>query len=81
MMPDLLIRDLPVELKRRIERRARDTDMSLSEVAKALIQRALAAEEPSRRLGTELFELVAPEHRVDLDCDVTELANDAPDFS
>jgi hypothetical protein len=80
-MPDLLIRDISIELKGRIEQRARATDTSLSEVAKALIQRGLAAEEPPRQLGTELFELVPAEYRVDLDCDMPDVANDPPDFS
>jgi hypothetical protein len=80
-MPDLLIRDISPELKHRIEKRARDADISLSEAAKVLIQRGLAAGDNPRRLGTELFELVPPEHRVDLDCETPDVPSEPPDFS
>ncbi|ABD86375.1 hypothetical protein [Rhodopseudomonas palustris] len=80
-MADLLIRDIDPELKRRIERQAQETDTSLSDAAKLLIQRGLAAGETPRRLGSELFGLVPPEHRVDLDCEIPETASEAPDFS
>ncbi|HEY0329001.1 MAG TPA: hypothetical protein VGC77_07840 [Rhodopseudomonas sp.] len=80
-MADLLIRDIDPELKRRIEMRAQETDISLSDAAKLLIRRGLAAGETPRRLGTELFALVPPEHRVDLDCEIPDVASEPPDFS
>lgn len=81
-MPDLLIRNVSVELKGRIEREARESEMNLSETAKALIEKGLGSSEPQRRLGTELFNLVAPEHRSDdLNFEITGLADDPPDFS
>jgi DNA-binding Lrp family transcriptional regulator len=78
---EVTLRDQKQATHARFEQRARATDTSLSEAAKALIQRGLAAEEPPRKLGTELFELVPPEYRVDLDCDMPDVANDPPDFS
>ena len=81
-MADLLIRDISNELKSRIERRARETDVSLSEAAKNLIQRGFAESEKPRRLGTELFNLVPPEFRSDdLVFEIPDLAEDPPDFS
>ncbi|HEU0085125.1 MAG TPA: hypothetical protein VFQ87_19920, partial [Bradyrhizobium sp.] len=60
-MPDLLIRDISIELKRQIERRAREAEVSLSEAAKNLIETGLKGNEtPRRRLGTEMFELLPP---------------------
>ncbi len=56
-MSDLLIRNLHPRLKRRLEARARRSGRSLSDEAKALIDRALAEPEPKRGLGTELVEL------------------------
>jgi hypothetical protein len=80
-MPDLLIRDVSAELKERIERQARASDTSLSEAAKALIEKGLGPQEPPRKLGTELFELVPPEYRVDLDCEIPDVPREPPDFS
>jgi hypothetical protein len=63
-MPDLLIRNISVELKRQIERRARESEVSLSDAAKSLIETGLkGSETPRRRLGTEMFELLPPEFR------------------
>jgi hypothetical protein len=81
-MPDLLIRNVSRELKGRIERQARDTDVSLSEAAKGLIQKGLAEAERPRRLGTELFELIPPEYRSDdLVFEILDVADEPPDFS
>jgi hypothetical protein len=81
-MPDLLIRGVSRELKGRIERQARDTEVSLSEAAKTLIQKGLAETERPRRLGTELFELIPPEYRSDdLVFEMPDLPGEPPDFS
>lgn len=82
-MPDLLIRDLPIELKRQIERRARESEMSLSDAAKTLIETGLKGGATSRRrLGTELFELLPPEFRSDdLIFEIPDLVEEPPDFS
>jgi len=81
-MPDLLIRNVSVELKGRIEREARESETSLSEAAKALIEKGLGPSEPPRLLGTELFNLVPPEFRSDdLIFEIPDLVDDPPDFS
>jgi len=79
---DLLIRNVSEKLKGRIEREARASETSLSEAAKALIEKGLGPSEPPRRLGTELFNLVPPEFRGDdLIFEIPDLAEDPPDFS
>jgi hypothetical protein len=82
-MPDLLIRDISTQLKRQIERRARESEVSLSDAAKSLIETGLkSGESPRRRLGTELFELVPPEFRSDdLVFEIPERADEPPDFA
>ena len=81
-MADLLIRDISNELKSRIEDRARETDVSLSDAAKNLIQRGFADSEAPRRLGTEMFELLPAEFRSDdLVFEIPGFAEDPPDFS
>ncbi|KIZ41504.1 MULTISPECIES: hypothetical protein [Rhodopseudomonas] len=81
-MPDLLIRNLSTQLKERIERQARASDTSLSEAAKALIEKGLGPSEPPRQLGTELFNLIPPEYRSDdLVFEIPDLPSDPPDFS
>ena len=82
-MPDLLIRDISVELKRQIERRARKSAMSLSDAAKRLIEAGLKDDEsPRRRLGSEMFELLPPEFRSDdFEFEIPGEARDPPDFS
>ncbi len=64
-MPDLLIRNIEPQLKREIEENARKNNRSLSEEAKLLIQRALAAGADNRKLGTLMSQLLAPEDRSD----------------
>ncbi len=66
-MPDLLVRDLPIETKREIEALARQHGQSLAAEARFLIQRGLRAEreaDAARRgdrpgIGTQLAELAA----------------------
>ena len=82
-MPDLLIRDISIELKRQIERRARESEVSLSEAAKNLIETGLKGNEtPRRRLGTEMFELLPAEFRSDdFEFEIPGEAGEPPDFS
>jgi hypothetical protein len=82
-MPDLLIRDISIQLKRQIERRARESELSLSEAAKNLIESGLkGSETPRRRLGTEMFELLPPEFRSDdFEFEIPGEAGEPPDFS
>jgi len=82
-MPDLLIRDISIELKRQIERRARESEVSLSEAAKTLIETGLKGNEtPRRHLGTEMFELLPPEFRSDdFEFEIPGEAGEPPDFS
>jgi hypothetical protein len=82
-MPDLLIRDISIQLKRQIERRARESEISLSEAAKSLIETGLkGGETPRRRLGTEMFELLPPEFRSDdFEFEIPGQASEPPDFS
>jgi hypothetical protein len=82
-MPDLLIRDIPVELKRQIERRAREAEVSLSDAAKSLIETGLkGGKTPRRRLGTEMFGLLPPEFRSDdFEFEIPDQASEPPDFS
>jgi hypothetical protein len=82
-MPDLLIRDISIQLKRQIERRARESEVSLSEAAKSLIETGLkGGETPRRRLGTEMFGLLPPEFRSDdFEFEIPGEAGEPPDFS
>ncbi len=64
-MSDLLIRKVTQRMKRQLEERARMHGRSLSEEAKALLAEALQEPTKSRKLGTELFSLIKPEHRGD----------------
>jgi hypothetical protein len=64
-MADLLIRDVGAQLKRRLEESARKNNHSLSEEAKVILQRALAAETDNRKLGTLMSQLLPPEDRSD----------------
>jgi hypothetical protein len=81
-MPDLLIRNISKELKGRIERQARNTEVSLSDAAKTLIQKGLAETERPRRLGTELFNLIPEEYRSDdLVFEIPDVDSEPPDFS
>jgi plasmid stability protein len=66
-MPDILVRDLPVELKKEIERRAREHGQSLSAEMRLLIERGIKAESaseggsgrPASGMGDQLAALAA----------------------
>ncbi len=67
-MPDLLVRDLPAELKKQIEERANIRGHSLSVEARLLIQRGLAAKKTDEAipadglgLGSRLAALIPAE--------------------
>ncbi|WP_442753548.1 FitA-like ribbon-helix-helix domain-containing protein [Methylocystis sp. JAN1] len=61
-MSDILVRNIPDDLKRQIEERARANKRRLSREIEALLKRALAAPRPSEYgLGEELHMLVPPE--------------------
>ena len=64
-MSDLLIRKMPPALRREIEQRARAHGRSLSDEAKALIQRGLAEPQPPKKMGTFLFSLLEDKYRGD----------------
>jgi plasmid stability protein len=64
-MADLLIRNIEPRLKRRIAESARKSRHSLSEEAKALIQRGLATHEPVTKMGSFLFSLFEDRDRGD----------------
>ena len=64
-MADLLIRNIEPQLKRRLAEKAREHKQSLSQEAKELLHRALAAPEDTRKLGTLMFESIRPEDRGD----------------
>jgi hypothetical protein len=71
MMSDLLIRNIPLALRRQIKERARKHRQSMSEEAKALMQRALALAPssqqpcPDGKLGDYLFSLLEDKYRSD----------------
>jgi hypothetical protein len=64
-MTALLIRDIEPQLKRQIQKHARDNRQSLSDAAKALIRQGLNAPKDERKLGTLLGELVPEKYRGD----------------
>ncbi|MGZ8309082.1 MAG: FitA-like ribbon-helix-helix domain-containing protein [Rhodoplanes sp.] len=64
-MTDLLIRNIDPELKRRLEERARQHKLSISEVANTVLRAGLSVPTGQRRLGTEMFNLIRPEDRGD----------------
>ena len=64
-MADLLIRNIEPQLKRQIEESARKNEHSLSQEAKELLQRGLAARKGNSKLGTWLFNLVPAQYRGD----------------
>jgi hypothetical protein len=65
VVPDLLVRDIEDDLKRLIEDSARTHRRSLSEEVKILLREKLVDQNGSRKLGTEMFNLVRPEDRGD----------------
>lgn len=64
-MANLLIRDIDPTLKRQLTERARTHRHSLSDEAKALIRRGLAAQPRGVGMGTRLFSMVPDEWRGD----------------
>lgn len=64
-MANLLIRDIDPTLKRQLTERARTHRHSLSDEAKALIRRGLAAQPRGAGMGTRLFSMVPDEWRGD----------------
>jgi plasmid stability protein len=64
-MPDLLIRNIDPHLKRQLEKSARAHQRSLSEEARLLLKSALTRPQESRKMGTELFNLVPQQFRGD----------------
>jgi hypothetical protein len=81
-MTDLLIRNIPIELKDRIEKQARADHVSLSDAAKSLIEKGFNSSGPRRLLGTEMFDLLEPEFRTDdLMFEIPGQADEPPDFS
>ena len=64
-MPDLLIRNIKPQLKRKLAERARKHGHSLSAEAKEILQRGLAIASPERNLGEWLYSIVDEKHRGD----------------
>ena len=64
-MPDLLIRNIDPQLKRKLVERARKHGHSLSTEAQELIERGLAAPSPEKNLGEWLYSLVPEQYRGD----------------
>jgi hypothetical protein len=62
---DLLIRNIEPHLKRQIEKAARKNHQTLSDAAKNLIRKGLAAPKEEIGMGTLLRDLVPPEYRGD----------------
>lgn len=56
-MPDLLIRNIPDELKRDIEKRAKSDGRSLSEQAKRLIAKGLESDKPTQNAGEMMLDI------------------------
>jgi len=80
-MSDLLIRKVTLHMKRQLRERARTHGRSLSEEAKALLEEALQKPAKDRKLGTELFNLIKPEHRGDdFVFEISGPAREPPDF-
>jgi antitoxin FitA len=80
-MSDLLIRRVTPHLKRQLRERARAHGRSLSEEAKSLLEEALHQPNQNRKLGTELFNLLKPEHRSDdLEFEISGPPRQPPDF-
>ncbi|HWV41342.1 MAG TPA: hypothetical protein VN004_06915 [Pseudorhodoplanes sp.] len=77
----MLIRKIDPELKREIERRAREHGRSLSDEAKLVLQRGLTVSEPPLKMGTYLSSLLPEEFRGDdLVFEIPGDVSDPPDF-
>lgn len=77
-MTDLLIRSIPAELKRRLQARARRSGRSLSDEAKALLNRGLIESKPGRPVGSALVELFASVQPVELEIARDEMPRPPP---
>jgi hypothetical protein len=70
-MPDMLVRDVDPEMRRRIKERARQGNRSISDELKVLIRWALEQKPAERtvippgKLGTYLFSMLEDEFRGD----------------
>jgi hypothetical protein len=64
-MPDLLIRNIKPQLKRKLAERAHKHGQSLSAEAQEILQRGLAIPSPERNLGEWLYSIVDEKHRGD----------------
>ncbi len=76
-MANLLVRDIDPALKRQLTERARIHRRSLSDEAKALIRKGIAAQPREVGIGTRLFSIVSDRWRGD-DL-VFELPKDTPE--
>jgi len=80
-MSDILIRNMPARMKRKIQERARVHGRSLSDEVKSLLEEKLREPVKDRKLGTELFNLVPPQYRGDdLIFEIRGRARKPPDF-
>jgi plasmid stability protein len=79
-LPDILVRDLPVELKKEIERRARKSGRSLSGEVKALLQDAMRSKEPTPEtsLWSRMRDSLPEDCRLDQDLVPPRSAEDRP---
>jgi len=66
-MADILIRDMPIDLKAQVEKRARAAGHSISEEAKRLLAAALTREEDRLPLGKAMREAFGQAGYVDLE--------------
>ncbi len=64
-MTDLVIENIDPELERRLTASAQKHSQSVSDEAKVLLSKALAADMSGRKLGSEMFDLIRPEDRGD----------------
>jgi plasmid stability protein len=64
-MTDLIIENIDPELGRRLAASAQKHSLSLSDEAKVLLSKALAADMSGRKLGSEMFDSIRPEDRGD----------------
>jgi plasmid stability protein len=79
-MPDLLLRNIDPDLKRRLAEQAKRHKRSLSAEATAILAETLAPK-PEKGLGTQLVELFEGLGGDDLDLEYDELPGEPPDFS
>jgi plasmid stability protein len=80
-MTNLLIRDLDPALEQALKKQANEAGESLSKAAQTLMRRGLLRESARTGLGTEIRNLLPPEHRMDLDIPRSGTPRLPPDFS